>query len=41
MKRKAFDLIVTAVGGVLVVILVVAGALLLVGANYANSSVHN
>ena len=41
MKRKTFDLIVTAVGGALVVILVVAGALLLVGANYANSSVHN
>jgi hypothetical protein len=41
MRRKTFDLIVTAVGGALVVILVVAGALLLVGANYANSSVHN
>lgn len=41
MKRKTFDLILTAVGGGLVVILVVAGALLLVGANYANSSVHN
>jgi uncharacterized iron-regulated membrane protein len=41
MKRKTFDLILTAVGGALVVILAVAGALLLVGANYANSSVHN
>lgn len=41
MKRKTFDLILTAVGGALLVILVVAGALLLVGANYANSSVHN
>lgn len=41
MKRKTFDLILTAVGGALVVILVVAGALLLVGASYANTSVHN
>jgi uncharacterized iron-regulated membrane protein len=41
MKRKTFDLMLTAVGGALVVILAVAGALLLVGANYANSSVHN
>ncbi len=41
MKRKTFDLILTAVGGALTVILVVAGALLLVGANYANSNVHD
>jgi ABC-type branched-subunit amino acid transport system permease subunit len=41
MKRKTFDLILTAVGGALTVILVVAGALLLVGANYANNSVHD
>jgi hypothetical protein len=41
MKRKTFDLILTAGGAALVVILVAAGALLLWGANYANSSVHN
>jgi hypothetical protein len=41
MKRRTFDLILTAGGAALVVILVVAGALLLVGANYANTNVHN
>jgi uncharacterized iron-regulated membrane protein len=41
MKRKTFDLILTAGGAALVVICIVAGALLLVGANYANNSVHN
>jgi uncharacterized iron-regulated membrane protein len=41
MRRKTFDLMLTAGGAALVVILVVAGALLLVGANYANTNVHN
>lgn len=41
MKRKTFDLILTVGGAALVVILAAAGALLLVGANYANSNVHN
>jgi uncharacterized iron-regulated membrane protein len=41
MRRKTFDLMLTAGGAALVVILAVAGALLLVGANYANTNVHN
>lgn len=41
MKRKTFDLIFTVVGAALVVILVVAGSLLLVGANYTNTNVRN
>jgi hypothetical protein len=41
MKRKTFDLIFTVGGAALVVILVVAGALLLVGANYTNTNVHD
>lgn len=41
MKRKTFDLVLTAAGAALVVILAAAGALLLVGANYANTNVHN
>ncbi len=41
MKRKTFDLMLTGVGAALVVILAVAGVLLLVGANYANTNVHN
>lgn len=41
MKRKTFDLILTAGGAVLVVVLVVAGVLLMWGASFANSNVHN
>jgi hypothetical protein len=40
-KRKAFDMLLTAGGGVLVVILLVAGALGLWGYSFANSNVHN
>ncbi len=41
MKRKTFDAILTSVGGMLVVVLVVAGSLLMWGASFANSSVHS
>jgi hypothetical protein len=41
MRRKTFDMILTAGGAVLVVVLVAAGALALWGYNYANSNVHN
>jgi hypothetical protein len=41
MKRKTLDLILTAVGGVMTVVLVVAGGLLLWGSNFANENVHN
>ena len=41
MKRKTFDLIMTAGGGVLVVVLLAAGALGLWGYSFANSNVHN
>lgn len=41
MKRKSLDLILTAGGAAVVAILLAAGALLLVGANYANTNVHN
>lgn len=41
MRRKTFDLILSVGGGALVVILIVAGALLLIGANYASTNVHN
>lgn len=41
MRRKVFDLLTTAGGAVVVVVLVVAGALLMWGASFANSSVHN
>jgi hypothetical protein len=41
MQRKVFDLIASAGGVVMVVVLVVAGALLLWGYNFANSNVHN
>lgn len=40
-KRKTFDMILTAGGGVLVLVLVAAGALGLWGYNFANSNVHN
>ncbi|MHB8220505.1 MAG: hypothetical protein ACYDHU_09335 [Acidimicrobiales bacterium] len=41
MKRKTFDLILTLGGGMLVVVLVVAGVLLMWGSSFANSNVHN
>ncbi|MFZ0664718.1 MAG: hypothetical protein WAM97_03115 [Acidimicrobiales bacterium] len=41
MKRKAFDELTSIGGALIVVVLAVAGALLLVGANFANSNVHN
>ena len=40
MKRKTFDLILTALGTVLTVVLLAAGALLLWGSNFANNEVH-
>jgi hypothetical protein len=41
MKRKTFDMILSAGGGVLVVVLLAAGGLGLWGYNFANSNVHN
>ncbi len=41
MKRKVFDLLVSAGGLVVVVVLVVAGALLMWGYSYTHSNVHN
>lgn len=41
MKRRTFDLLASIGGGLMVVVLLVAGSLLLVGYNYANSNVHN
>jgi hypothetical protein len=41
MQRKTFDFILTAIGGVVTIVLVVAGVLLLWGASYANNTVHN
>ena len=41
MKRKTFDMVLTAGGGVLIVVLLVAGALGLWGYSFANSNVHN
>ena len=41
MRRKAFDILASGVGLVVVVVLVVAGALALWGNNYVNSNVHN
>jgi hypothetical protein len=41
MQRKTFDLLVTAVGGMLCVVLVAAGIFLTLSANFANSSVHD
>jgi hypothetical protein len=40
-KRKTLDLILTAIGGVMTVVLVVAGGLLLWGSSFANDNVHN
>jgi hypothetical protein len=41
MRRKVFDILASAGGAVLVVVLVVAGSLLLWGNSFANSNVHN
>jgi hypothetical protein len=41
MRRKTFDILATAGGALMVIVLLVAGAMLLVGANFANSNVHN
>jgi len=41
MQRRVFDLLASAGGAVVVIVLVVAGALLMWGASFANSSVHN
>ena len=41
MRRKAFDILASGVGLVVVVVLVVAGALMLWGNNYVDSNVHN
>jgi hypothetical protein len=41
MRRKTFDMILTAGGGVLVVVLFAAGALGIWGYSFANSNVHN
>jgi hypothetical protein len=41
MRRKTFDMIMTAGGAVLIVILLVAGGLGLWGYNFANSNVHD
>ncbi|MDA8291327.1 MAG: hypothetical protein M0Z33_06550 [Actinomycetota bacterium] len=41
MRRKVFDLLASAVGAVIVVVLLVAGSLLLWGNSFATSNVHN
>src|ERR1700722_11914071 len=41
MKRKTFDMVMSAGGGVLVVVLLAAGALGMWGYSFANSNVHN
>jgi hypothetical protein len=41
MRRKVFDVLASAGGMLAVIVLVVAGALLMVGYNFANSNVHN
>jgi hypothetical protein len=41
MQRKVFDVLASAGGLLIVVVLVVAGALLMWGYNFANSNVHN
>jgi hypothetical protein len=41
MRRRAFDIVASGVGLVVVVVLVVAGALMLWGNNYVDSNVHN
>lgn len=41
MQRRVFDMLVSIGGVLMVVVLVVAGALLMVGYSFANSNVHN
>jgi len=41
MKRKVFDVLASAGGALLAVVLIVAGSLLMWGASFANSEVHN
>ena len=41
MQRKVFDVIASAGGALMVVVLVVAGVLLMWGYSFANSNVHN
>jgi hypothetical protein len=41
MRRKTFDMLLTAGGLAMAVVLIVAGALLMWGYNFANSNVHN
>jgi hypothetical protein len=41
MRRKAFDIVASGVGLVVVVVLIVAGALMLWGNSYVDSNVHN
>ena len=41
MQRKVFDILASAGGALVVIVLVVAGALLLVGYNFANNNVHS
>ena len=41
MRRKVFDVLASAGGAVVVLVLLVAGSLLLVGYNFANNNVHN
>jgi hypothetical protein len=41
MQRKVFDVLASAGGALIVIVLVVAGALLLVGYNFANNNVHS
>jgi hypothetical protein len=41
MQRKVFDMLVSALGAVMVIVLVVAGALAMWGSSFANSNVHS
>lgn len=41
MRRRVFDVIASAVGGVMVAVLLVAGVLLFVGYSFANNNVHS
>ena len=41
MRRKTLDLLLTAIGAAMVLVLVVAGGLLMWGASFANNSVHD
>jgi hypothetical protein len=41
MRRKVFDMLASAGGVVIVIVLVVAGSLLFVGYSFANNYVHN